>query len=272
MSKDNNILKGKPALARYNEIKNLVAPLEELLGSNFFCFRRIYDDGKHATLTTNPDWLLRYYSKKYYLQKEIQKAGEVGEFYPVVWDYVDNMDKFSDQAVIDAKNNNLAHSFSLKYIASTYMDLYSLTMPAEGDHASAEYLKYYENIKKFIFYFQSSAAVLINEAERDPIKVDCINEVRSEHFLLHESSKLFNRQVQISALQVNIDGSLVKLTKSETKCLKMLALGLSSKRIAAQCNVGVRTIEIYIESLRLKLKAPHKTEIIYKLRDNGIIF
>ncbi|XVN44364.1 MAG: hypothetical protein RCG16_02420 [Rickettsia hoogstraalii] len=162
-----NIPKDHPTFIYHNDIEDIVRPLRELLNINYFCFNRIYHNGKHIALTTNPVWFLRCYNNRYYLKEEISKTGIVGNFYPIVWDYVIDIDKLSYQAMFDARNHNFAHLFSLKYISMKYFDLYSMSVPKEEHQANTKYLQYYELIKKFTLYFQSTAAFIINKAEKN---------------------------------------------------------------------------------------------------------
>ena len=264
------IPKNHIAFVCHDEVKNIVKPLEELLDINYFCFRRIYNNGKHIVLTTNPEWLVRYYNNKYYLKKETKKTGAIGNFYPVIWDYIIDKNKFSDNAMIDARNHNFAHSLSLKYIAQEYMDLYSLSVPIDCNQVNEKYLRYYESIKKFIFYFQSNAAILINKAEKTPIDTHSSEESKLDN-ILSEIDK-FEQQIKITQLNLNLNGSIIKLTMTETKYLKELALGLSSKGIAKKLNVSTRTVETHIDNLKLKLGVYSKSLIISKLSNKGLDF
>ncbi|RYE12899.1 MAG: hypothetical protein EOP34_09930 [Rickettsiales bacterium] len=144
------ITKDHFSLHCYNDIKNIIQPLKELLGINYFCFRRIYDNGNHIALTANPEWLIKYYNNHYYLKKETTKSGIRGAYYPIIWDHLIDKDKFSSEAIRDAIDNNYAHSLSLKYIEHNYMDLYSFAVPLTDEQANYKYLQYYESIKKFI--------------------------------------------------------------------------------------------------------------------------
>lgn len=161
-----NIPKDHSTFIYHKDVEDIVRPLRELLNINYFCFSRIYDNGKHIALTTNPAWFLRYYNNRYFLKEAISKTGIVGNFYPIVWDYVIDIDKLSYQAMLDTRNHNFAHLFSLKYISMKYIDLYSMSVPEEEKQSNEKYLQYYEIIKKFTLYFQSAAASIINKAEK----------------------------------------------------------------------------------------------------------
>jgi len=102
VSSDQEIMikENHPSLAKHNEVGNIVSPLKELLGLNYFCFRRIYYDGRHIALTANPEWLVTYYENKYYLKPETRSLGTVGTFQPVVWDHIEEKAKFSDTAML----------------------------------------------------------------------------------------------------------------------------------------------------------------------------
>lgn len=57
----------------------------------------------------------------------------------------------------------------------------------------------------------------------------------------------------------------LKLTKREWQCVDLLLQGKSSKIIATHLNLSQRTVEHYLDGVRLKLKCRNRQELIVKL-------
>ncbi len=60
-------------------------------------------------------------------------------------------------------------------------------------------------------------------------------------------------------------------SRRETDCINLLLYGYSYKNIANKLNLSSRTVESYIESIKLKLNCHNKQILIDKLREMGFI-
>lgn len=61
------------------------------------------------------------------------------------------------------------------------------------------------------------------------------------------------------------------LTKRESDVLKYVVLGYTAKNIAKLLNVSFRTVESYIDFLKLKLRCNSKGEVILVTIKSGLI-
>lgn len=57
----------------------------------------------------------------------------------------------------------------------------------------------------------------------------------------------------------------VKLSRREVQCIDYLLQGLSNKLIAAELHLSQRTIESYVDSIKIKLCCRNKMELIIAL-------
>jgi DNA-binding CsgD family transcriptional regulator len=262
-----------PTFFYRDDIIDIIQPLTELLGINYFSFRRIYNNGNHIVLTNFPPWVINYYKNAYFNKKEVLKTETCNYFQPVIWDYLQYKDPFSIGALAECqKAYDLAHSLSLKYMTPEYMDLYSLAAPSINESVNEKYLNYYESIKKFAFYFQSKAAFLINQAELYPI-------ITAEEAIKTSDENLFNRglakfeqQILLKQLNLNLDSRAIKLTPRETQCIKALKMGFSSKDMALNLGISPRTVEVYINNLKIKLGVSYKPSITAVLNNTCFDF
>ena len=61
-----------------------------------------------------------------------------------------------------------------------------------------------------------------------------------------------------------------KLTPREREVVKLLAEGLSNKKIAQRLDISVSTAKNHVHNLLYKLKASHRSEVVAMLWDKGI--
>jgi DNA-binding NarL/FixJ family response regulator len=55
------------------------------------------------------------------------------------------------------------------------------------------------------------------------------------------------------------------LSSQETKCAKHILTGLTAKEIGRQLELSPRTVESYIENIKIKLLCQNKTQLILVL-------
>ncbi|MES2203829.1 MAG: helix-turn-helix transcriptional regulator [Pseudomonadota bacterium] len=73
-----------------------------------------------------------------------------------------------------------------------------------------------------------------------------------------------NIPVSIKTYQVDHYGDDLKLTSRETECLFLLIRGKSVKEMAQFLTLSPRTVEVYIENIKLKMEVSSRSQIIDK--------
>lgn len=95
------------------------------------------------------------------------------------------------------------------------------------------------------------------------------------HFFRSKKSPLLGRQGKIIGVQcVSIpisDLCLVPLTNQQTACLRQLALGLTHKQIGNALGLAQKTVEHYLESVKLKLNCKTRAELIRQAMERGLV-
>lgn len=109
-------------------------------------------------------------------------------------------------------------------------------------------------LKTFKQYFREKAAPIINQAEK-------------QKFILP-----FNNNLSIENDFLDIDGvlllnSLVNkiLTPRQMECCALLMRGKTAREISLLLNLSARTVEYYINIIKIKLDCKNKTELVLKL-------
>ena len=66
-------------------------------------------------------------------------------------------------------------------------------------------------------------------------------------------------------------GSLDDLTPREMDVLRLLAHGLSNRKIAAQLVINERTVKYHVSAILAKLEAANRTEAVMRAAEQGLI-
>jgi DNA-binding NarL/FixJ family response regulator len=95
------------------------------------------------------------------------------------------------------------------------------------------------------------------------------------HYFRSKKSPLLGRLGKIIGVQcISIpisDLCLVPLTKQQTACLRHLALGLTHKQIGQELGLSQKTVEHYLDSVKLKLSCKTRAELIRQAMERGLI-
>jgi len=81
---------------------------------------------------------------------------------------------------------------------------------------------------------------------------------------VYVSAKIAERVLHriVGGRKAESESPLEQLTNRELQTLQMLGKGLSTKQIAAQLNLSVKTVETYRENLKRKLNLDSGSELI----------
>jgi len=66
-------------------------------------------------------------------------------------------------------------------------------------------------------------------------------------------------------------GSLDELTPREMDVLRLLAHGLSNRKIAVQLTINERTVKYHVSAILAKLEAANRTEAVMRAAEQGLI-
>ncbi len=64
--------------------------------------------------------------------------------------------------------------------------------------------------------------------------------------------------------------SLIPLTKQQTACLKHLAMGLTFKQIALALGLSPKTVEHYLDTVKIKLNCQSRSELVLQAIERGL--
>jgi len=65
--------------------------------------------------------------------------------------------------------------------------------------------------------------------------------------------------------------SLIALTKQQTACLRFLALGNTYKQIAIELGLSAKTVEHYLDAVKIKLSCESRSELIMQAIERGLV-
>ncbi len=65
--------------------------------------------------------------------------------------------------------------------------------------------------------------------------------------------------------------SLIALTKQQTACLRLLALGNTHKQIGDKLGLSAKTVEHYLDAVKLKLNCESRSDLVMQAIERGLV-
>lgn len=143
---------------------------------------------------------------------------------------------------------DIAHDFFLLENFTDYSDFYVFSSPVDDSQPNHKYMRYYQNLKKFIEYYRAKAEDIFNRYE--PFSVNSVVEVNLQYL----SSLFDNYLVQADRRKkYNHTVDVEKVTLRELQTLYWLAKGKTSPEMAIIFGLSKRTVEYHIARIKYKL-------------------
>jgi len=235
------------------DIAEIVKPLKRL-GISYFTYGRKYADGATFCLQDGNDALSVYYKNKHYLKGNTECRIENYKEQVALWSTLPN------QKVIDECTRAMGfdHGMFMFHPHEDYNEVFAFATFKGNEKIINTYLTEMETFLKFKQYFREKADPIIKKAEQQKFILPFNDE-------LDIRSALENHDENHSVLLSTCDNK--KLTKRQLECCLLLMKGKTAKDIALVLGLSHRTVEDYLNQIKIKLGCSNKTELIIKLAD-----
>lgn len=265
------LLNKHPLFNYTSEIADICKPLN-LLNINYFAHANIDSKKQFSVISSGPHFV-EHYLRNHYFNADIHMTEKTLGSY-VMWDFVKLGGK-SHKMHTEAGQFGIKHTFTIieKNDDETY-DYYHFASKVPDNSINQMYLANLDLLKVFILHFKENIAkakhlsaaynfkilpydnlssytteekLISPEIKADFIKQLCWNKTNATHFFLLDA--------QLSQV----------LTLREQECLYFYIHGKSPKEISSILFVSKRTVEQYMENIKIKLNVQNKSQLIEKV-------
>lgn len=247
------------------EVDVVCKPLS-LLGIHYFHFIRSYKDHSRISLSNNRAFSEHYYKKQFYLQPAVEKKPIENKSAYYLWMSLKNKAVFQDlRSLFDIDNGiTIVRNFS------GYSDYYYFGSSPDNIEINNFYLEKTQLLQRFIAYFLDSASELINRCKKNRIIIPVQGLI---------TLKKTCAPKEIDIIQTFIGNTPIKkyslcdgvkenvFSARQMDCIFGILDGKTAKDISQEHNLSVRTVENYINTLKIKLDCDKKNELIKKLKE-----
>ncbi len=242
----------KHSIKNDRKIKQICLPLIQYLEIEFFTYYFIEEDGHFGILSNAFDFMELYYFQKLYLNNpymshpNLFRSGHV--YAPCTYD---------DEIQCILKDQFKAdHLFLSLECNPGQMEGFIFANKNSGADTLSDYLEKLDLLNKFSRYFKREAQSIIGRMSSEKYN---ISQARENEFLhLPENLPLSKNK----HLEQQFLAEIWKLSPQEQKCLEMFKLGNSAQSTAAKLGLSQRTVEHYLDNVKIKLGCSSKWDLL----------
>lgn len=234
-SNDIEKLKNHLAFTCPRIVSEMMQPVLSPHNITFFYFHREYSDGSLITMSSHESWTHNLFKKGYITNK---RKIIIPEFKSNPVNYFLWLPHMWPEKIIDAAINfDIANVIDISIRHENYIDYFGYGARMKDHHMFNYYLSQLDVLENISRQFIVRADALINEFEKN----------------------------KIIPIICNIGNKNTMLSTRQHQCATYILQGKTSKEIAHQLNLSVRTIESYIEDIKHKFNCKNKTDLILTL-------
>lgn len=253
--------------AKQGELEVICSPLEKFFGVKLIHYRRFYLTGGMISLYTHSEWM-DFSIKNRYWHSTVLYEKLKNLQYKNTLIYLWPSEPLNDAVYQGLYHHNLWNGITIYKKHGDCIESYAFATTKENIKMMNIYLSEIDVLEHFILYFKSKIFhSLTSSVEKEimlPFSYDFPSEDERD-----ATQKKFLEDTPVDNLYLRIKGTDIKLTKREKDCLTLLSSGKTAKEIANLLELSSRTIETYLENLRIKTGAISASQLIHIYHENG---
>ncbi|TAK73455.1 MAG: LuxR family transcriptional regulator [Gammaproteobacteria bacterium] len=234
-----------------SEIKEICKPVFELLDLQYYSYGRFYDNGKCVLLSTNKNIFLNHFEKEYKLTVTPKEDNSnLKKIYNLIL-IDDNLPE-----IIADEYNLFNHGVMLDIIKKYpgYYEMFCYVAKKEATDPVNKFLNSLDKLENFSENFLESSKNNINSGIKNIIDLPI-----SMKPLITGAS----RESKRNSYSIFHRGSSIFLSEKQLHCLSLLTTGKTTKEIARNMKISIKTVEDHLRAIKLKLKCNRKSALLY---------
>ena len=241
-----------PFLRNAEVINKIIKPISDHFGLDCFNYHKTFADWSHIRLSNTVYWYKHYLSEELYLESIFELSADKYETSYFLWSTI-----ASHQNIIkEAAKFDIYQGVTIVNKIGEDCEFYFLGMSSRNPILYRNLVLNINQLIKFIPYYSIEAKTLIQE-------ISAFKAVSKD---MARNSTNFDSLYDFNKIDFIMDINRIKLTAREKDVALLLINNQTSKQIALSLELSYRTVEQYINQLKVKIKAIDKKELEYKLR------
>ncbi len=239
------------------ELTSLLAPLQES-NISYFCYAKSYKDGSRFFLVNNTADLEAYLTNQHYLHGNCEAKPQLYQNQALLWSTLKQQHLYQ----FSRDNFDIDHGMTLINQQDDFCEFFAFASTHDHLETINLYLNHLDKFQLFTLSFKEKARDLIKKAEQNKIILPF-----HDHQIVKPTSFNFedNTDYAMSSNYKSFRSKNINLSPQQLRMIPFIIEGRTAKEIARLIHLSPRTVEEYINSIKAKLHAKNKADLIGKL-------
>ncbi|MBA3238404.1 MAG: helix-turn-helix transcriptional regulator [Parachlamydiaceae bacterium] len=262
---DLNEIISEHTLKKSHKLTKILEPLKLISGIKGFFHYTISPKGLFTIIGTHPTWMEEYYNEKYYLHNPFlchPSTLHEGVHFP----NTARDEQYLEMLQLRRKRIDADHAMILVNKVHGEIDAFCFFTNTDNPQIYNFYMNEMSLLRSFIDFFKSEMKEDLTHLKMSPANMAL---AKKELFFPKEPKKIITTSLRHAFLK-SIGKDLnwltsIKLTNREKEVLKHLRIGKTAQEIANLLFISRRTVEKFLENIKLKLHCERRSEIFDRL-------
>lgn len=269
-----------PLLNYSHEFRELCEPLKSF-GIHHVTYQKKFLDGTRVSLSNEPEWIADYYNLGLYESSLFEERPEnyIAEYQIFTGEYCDlqvhkhGREKFNSTSTI-----------TITQPQKDGCEFYFFGASPDNKTAIHYLSNHMEILHHFILYVKDRGVTLLKKAMNHKITLPELAEAylrekaaskaaeKKFYASLQSAREKFFQTTHVYQYVFEAGENMgTKLSNREIDCIYFLLHNKTAKETAREMNISHRTVEFYLEGIRIKLNCESKSDLILKLASHPIL-
>lgn len=243
------------------QINSALKPLVELFGLNYFYYSRVSNSGLYSSFSNNIEWNKYWFDQGFHL-KSFYFLQPQNYQYGLTISLPFFEDQFFHIQSIAQTKFNINYVIEITKKTNSGIESYGFSTDKFNHSTLKQYFTDLPFLKLFFKNFREKNSDIFRQLDENQINI--ANAIGPKFF---ESSSVINTFDSYKSL-ISIGFDIYSdLSKREKQVCKKITKGKSANEIADLFGLSKRTIESYIENIKIKLNCFTKSDLLEKCLD-----
>lgn len=239
-------------------------PLQANFDFNLITYRRFYNDGKMLYLFNHQEWMKFVLEKEFWVTTKFQeKIKLINKNISIhsVWD-----EKYLEKDKIYKAlfEYNIWNGVSIYKKFEHYIETFAFASTKDNTSILNFYVENMEIIEHFILYFREQINSIARKVDPRILIPFEISPLISEEATYSRVGSFFEN-TPLNHITLNINGFDCVLSRREIECLIPTIRGKTSKEIARTLALSPRSVEKYIDNIKVKFHCDSRGQMMEKI-------